>query len=212
MSEERTYSLRAYPLSWPEGWKRTPPHRKTHGHFKTYGDRINNEKGTRRVIEELQRISVKVDDVLISTNLKLNLSGYPRGDQGEPSDGGVAVYWRKNEKAPMKVIAIDRYHRVADNLAAIAATLEAMRAIERHGGAEILERTFQGFTALPQRASSTWRAVLGFLEGQPVTLEDVKSKFRQLAQLHHPDYGGDAAKFNEIAMTRAAAETELGAA
>ena len=37
-------------------------------------------------------------------------------------------------------MAIDAYTRTADNLAAVAATLEAMRAIERHGGAQILER------------------------------------------------------------------------
>jgi len=46
-------------------------------------------------------------------------------------------------------MAIDRYSTVEGNLAAIAATLDAMRAIERHGATVILERTFADFMALP---------------------------------------------------------------
>lgn len=88
------------------------------------------------------------DDCLVSSNLKLNMSGLPRSDQGEPTDPGVAVYWvtRKGER---RVMAIDIYNRVADNIAAVARTLEYMRGIERHGGASIQERAFTGFTALP---------------------------------------------------------------
>lgn len=209
MSDDRTYSLRAYPLAWPDGWKRTSPHKKAHGQFKTNGIRVGNEKATRRVLEELQRMGIKADDVLISTNLKLNLSGFPRGDQGT-GDGGVAVYWRKNETAPMKVIATDRYHRVADNLAALAATLEAMRAIERHGGAEILERTFQGFSALPAQGSFTWRAVLGFSANETPSIELVEARFREYAKQHHPDTGGTAEKFHELTTARDAARQELG--
>jgi hypothetical protein len=61
-------------------------------------------------------------------------------------------------------MAIDQYDRVEHNLAAIAATLDAMRAIKRHGGAEILDRAFTGFTALPapMAGGKPWRQVLGF--------------------------------------------------
>lgn len=65
---------------------------------------------------------------------RTNIDGFPRSGQSEPSDGGVAVYWLTST-GETKCIAIDRYDRVADNLAAVAATLDAMRAIERHGGA-----------------------------------------------------------------------------
>jgi hypothetical protein len=54
--------------------------------------------------------------------------------------------------------------RAADNLAAIAATLEAMRAIDRHGGATILNRAFTGFTALPPPADC-WKE-LGVNRGE----------------------------------------------
>jgi hypothetical protein len=46
-------------------------------------------------------------------------------------------------------MAIDIYTRIADNLAAVAATIDAMRAIERHGGAQILKRAWMGLKALP---------------------------------------------------------------
>jgi hypothetical protein len=72
----------------------------------------------------------------------------------------VAVYWIKTGRKQMKCMAIDRYGRVADNMAAIAATIEAMRAIERHGSAEILERAFLGFQALPE--PEQWWQVLEF--------------------------------------------------
>jgi len=51
-------------------------------------------------------------------------------------------------------MAIDIYDTVAGNLAAVAATLDAMRAIERHGGAQILKRAFQGFKALPSSTAT----------------------------------------------------------
>ena len=103
---------------------------------------------------ELAKLAVSRDDLIISTNVPTRLDGLPRGDARNPEDTGAAVYWRKAHDAPMKCMAVDRYKAVADNLCAIAATLEAMRAIERHGGAEILERTFRGFAALPERAGA----------------------------------------------------------
>jgi hypothetical protein len=109
----------------------------------------------------------------------------------------------------MRCMAIDRYTRVADNLAAIAATLEAMRAIERHGGGTILERAFLGFAALPENASQPWREVLG-IEGT-ATLELVLSRFRTLVKVHHPDYGGEKERetFERIVQARDAAMMEL---
>jgi DnaJ-domain-containing protein 1 len=85
-------------------------------------------------------------------------------------------------------MAVDRYDRVADNLAAIAATLEAMRAIERHGGALILDRVFTGFQALPA-PEQPWQ-VLGL--NSHATRDQVEEAWRRLAAKHHPDRGGNA--------------------
>jgi len=95
-------------------------------------------------------------------------------------------------------MAVDRYDRVADNLAAIAATLDAMRAIERHGGAAILDRAFAGFTALP--ASEQWFTVLGVsANASPAEIDEA---YRRLAMKHHPDRGGGEHEMSRINAAR----------
>lgn len=195
---------KAYPLSWPEGWKRTQSRK--FGHFKTARQWITVNDATRRVLNEFRLMGVKDDEIIVSTNIPLRLDGMPRSDK-EPADPGVAVYWQ-TKKSGMRCMAIDRYQHVADNIAAIAATLEAMRAIERHGGGTILERAFLGFAALPERASQHWRETLGVTLTQP-TLQYIEERFRALAQVHHPDKGGDRNKFEEIVQARDAARLEL---
>jgi DnaJ-domain-containing protein 1 len=97
-------------------------------------------------------------------------------------------------------MAIDRYDALADNLAAIAATLEAMRAIDRHGGAEILDRAFKGFVALPA-PEQPWN-VLGV--AMTATTGEIDEAYRRLAMQHHPDRGGDAAAMARINAAREA--------
>lgn len=205
----------AFPLSWPEGWKRTTS--RTSAQFgRTERDvngfrdkkRLSVADAVGRIVGELRRMGIPDWNVIISTNVPLRLDGLPRSDR-EPSDPGAAVYWRKNDKQVMRCMAIDRYTRVADNLAAIAATLEAMRAIERHGGATILDRAFLGFAALPEKASQPWREVLG-IEGQ-ASLDLIETRFRALVKVNHPDQGGDRKKFEEIVQAREAARMELSA-
>jgi hypothetical protein len=202
-------SIPAYPLQWPDGWPRAE--RRKDGQFgktetrpgqshKSKAD-LTMADAMKRVTYELDRLGVNVaDDSIVSTNLKLNLSGLPRGDQGEPGDPGVAVYFQKNG-GPMRVIAIDAYNRVRDNLAAIAATLEAMRAIERHGGAQILERAFSGFAALTAPGKSWWDV----LEVRPDASRDViEASFRRLARDRHPDRGGSHEAMAALNEARAA--------
>jgi hypothetical protein len=185
----------AYPLTWPANWPRTTSRKRAS--FTKHKNRLTVHDGVYRVFSELAHFRVARDDIIISTNVRTRLDGTPRSDQPEPSDPGVAVYW-EDRAGKTKVMAIDRYDRVADNLAAIAATLEAMRAIERHGGGQILERAFTGFTALP--APKTCWDVLGI---PPTNDEDaIMTRFRWLAKLHHPDNGGDHARMTEIIEAR----------
>jgi hypothetical protein len=218
MSETR------WPLSWPEGWKRCVNRErarfgrieKQYGQQRTDGSRpswgrsrdLTVADGVTRVLETLQKMGLPdVDATIISTNVEPRLDGLPRSNRGEPSDPGVAVYWR-DAKGRKKCMAVDRYDRVADNLAAIAATLEAMRAIERHGGAEILERTFLGFAQLPERNSRPWRIVLG-VAGDRVTREFIEAQFKSLARVRHPDAGGSQDAMAELNAARAQALTEV---
>lgn len=202
-------TIPAYPLSWPEGWKRTAPVFRTHARFgstrevrSTYSDNTWRQKGQITVAEavsrirgELQRMGIHDDDLVISTNLALRLDGLPRSGQGEPADPGAAVYWTMRDEAP-RCMAIDRYDRVADNLAAIAATLNAMRAIERHGGAEILNRAFTGFVALEHQGDPPWWEVLDL---DPSAKEPgITAAYRVMRSKHHPDRGGDPEQFQRV--------------
>ncbi|MGF6806245.1 hypothetical protein OKW30_001371 [Paraburkholderia sp. Clong3] len=207
--------IAAYPLQWPEGWPRTKSYARQHGKFSrqrraNYREDLTVADGVERVLLELGRLGIGRDDIVISTNLKTRLDGLPRSDQKAPDDPGVAVYWEKR-RGGRKVMAVDRYQKVADNLAAVAATLDAMRAIERHGGAQILERAFTGFTALPApEAPRHWREVIGV----PAYVRDmatVRAEYRRRAAQHHPDRpGGSHDAMTELNAALAMAEKEIG--
>lgn len=199
-------AIQAFPLTWPVGWRRTESFQRTRAQFgkkqQQYADRLVDGRTQRvptyqrtvdltisdaigRVLGELERMGLDREDVVISTNIRTRLDGLPYSNAAQPADPGVAVYWRKRKET--RCMAIDRYDRVQDNLAAIAATLDAMRAIERHGGATILDRAFQGFTALP--APEAWWQVLG-LSGPNATRSEIDFAHRTLIMKHHPDREG----------------------
>jgi hypothetical protein len=216
-------TITAYPLSWPPGWKRTDPAARAYGQFgttkrSTVGSWSSKEKitvaeATRRLREELGRMGVQDDDLVLSTNLRLRLDGLPRSDQAQPVDPGAAIFWTDPWTAQPRCMAIDRYTKVEQNIAALAATIEAMRAIERHGGAVVLERAFTGFTALPAPIVAGmkrhWRDVLGFPQDYLVHAELVKERFRSRASLAHPDKGGITADMAELNRARDEALQEI---
>jgi hypothetical protein len=210
----------AYPLQWPTGWERSHPAQKRHGKFKTgrsgyigYGDskrwesarELTINDAVKRVRTELAAMGIDEDDVVISTNLKLRLDGFPRSDQRDPDDAGAAVYWR--DRGQTRCMAIDRYYRIADNIGAIAATLEAMRAIERHGGATILDRAFTGFAALPPPAAP-WFEVLGVAAHAPTDV--VIDAYRRLRSATHPDRCADSDRFVDVQRAYEDFQSERG--
>jgi hypothetical protein len=206
---ERHFALKQYPLSWPDGWKREVDFRRKQGHFKLMGSRASVNTGFNRILDELRLMGIKRDDVLISTNVPTRLDGLPRSDQREPIDPGAAVYWRKDQNSAHQCIAIDIYTKVADNLCAIAATLEALRAIERHGGAQVQERSFRGFAALPaSTAKRHWRDVFGSA-ALLVTREAIEQEYRHLLQTRHPDRGGSHDEMAELNVAREDALREI---
>jgi hypothetical protein len=217
----------AFPLEWPAGWRRTPAARRINGKFNKKEtvyrtDGAGNQYGRQNskdisIIDAVQRIvatftlmGIDRQDVVISTNVRVRLDGLPRSGEREPDDPGVAVYWRDLVAGkPTRCMAIDRYGIVAHNLAAVAATLDAMRAIERHGGAEVLDRAFSGFLALPEKATQPWRDVLGIFE-PVVTRDTVLAKSRDLLLANNPDQGGDRDKYEAIIEARKRALAEVG--
>lgn len=208
-----TEPIQAYPLSWPIGWRRS--HVRERARFSKQvrslgsyprSDKVTIAEGLRRVLAELSRMDVPSWNVVISTNVPVRNDGLPYSKVREPDDPGAVVYWRGSGDK-RQCMAIDRYDRVADNLAAIAATLEAMRAIERHGGAEILDRAFTGFIALPA-PEQPWQ-VLGLETSNP-TREQIDRAYRDLASRHHPDKGGNAAEMARINAARDDLYARLG--
>lgn len=198
----------SYPLAWPHGWKRSSF--RTAGKFQigqgVQARKLTIRDGAKRVLLELGRMNVKADDVIVSHNVKPHIMD----SQGSNvSDPGVAVYWSTKGK-PQRVIALDAYQNVADNLAAAAATLEAMRAIERHGGAVVMDRAFEGFAALaPPSSQRDWWDVLECR--RDATPETIKAQHRRLIADNHPDRGGTHDKMAEIngARDRGLAERTL---
>lgn len=124
--------------------------------------------------------------------------GCPKSSQRKPKDVGVAVYFvRKNKDF---CIACDKYDDVRSNMRAIGLALEGLRAVERAGVTELLDRAFQGFARLPAAivpvAPPDFRKVLCLDKNWPWDLtedeahEDLMMNYKVAAKSAHPDRGG----------------------
>lgn len=185
----------AYPLSWPVGWSREGGHKRA-PFGRAYGKPTTIYGASQRLRAELARVDA--ENVVLSTNLRLNRDGTPMGKQAAPRDVGAACYfdlWNaaKDGFVP-SVLACDRWDRVEHNIHAIALHVEAMRAQERWGVGS-LAQAFAGYQALPARASGTpWWETLGC--ARTADRDAVERAFRVIALKHHPDRGGAIEKWN----------------
>lgn len=178
-------TITAFPLSWPTGWKRTSYRTRSR-----YGDR--SIAGARaELVGELRLMGAK--DVIISSNLELRNDGLPRSGQRQPSDTGVAVYFKR--KGKNGCFACDTWLAVEDNLWAIVLTIRALRQIDRAGASDMLDRAFTGFQALPAPTVEWWQ-VLGV---EPDVADVIiRARYRELVKQHHPDAGGDRIQLERI--------------
>jgi hypothetical protein len=200
MVSEHAEAIQRYPLQWPIGWKRTPAVNRGRADFRMtrFDDVIKDNQrvktkrttpinmavATKRLERQLDMLGAA--DAVLSSNVQLRLDGRPRGDEN-PGDPGAAVYFRFRARAT--VLACDRYQRVADNIAAIANHIDALRRIERYGVGTI-EQALAGYKALPADSAADWRAVFGFRVDEPVSVDAVQRAFKQRAMSAHPDRGG----------------------
>lgn len=193
----------AYPLAWPPGWPRRPEYNRADAKFGamekqagggfSYARKLTVAEALKRLAEELDRIAAKY--IVISSNLKLGAKGAPLSDQRKPSDPGVCVYFQLKGKPT--TLPCDRYRTVEGNLAAIAAHIEATRAIQRHG-VGTLDQMFTGFQALRAPGPKPWREVLGIKPEQPVDRVLLRQRRAELARTHHSDLGGSDDRMAEI--------------
>ena len=198
-----------YPLTWPPMRPRRAAELRKVGKFVTvknngnwrHAEPVSVAEALARLQRELDRIGASA--AIVSSNIETRLDGLPRSGQPEPSDPGVAVYFQLAGQ-PI-CMPCDTYLNVADNIAAIAAHIEATRAIERHGVASIAEM-FSGFVALPAPTARPWWDVLETRrDASPATIE---TQFRRLARDRHPDAGGSTGAMAELNAARAAAVNE----
>jgi hypothetical protein len=202
----------AYPLKWPDGWKRTPSHqRKTYSRFNTTFDAAR-----RKLMAELKLLQAR--NVVVSSWLPLKNDGTPYANAArmKMEDPGVAVYFELN-KRPM-VMARDAFTSIHDNLTSLYHAIAHLRGLERHGGAAMMERAFGGFVALNAPSKLHWTAVLGYpgnwRELTPETQKMwIQSRFAALAKERHPDMpGGSEEAFRLLAEARQAALANVGEA
>ena len=173
------------PGGWPPGWKRTKW-------------QITSRFRKPLTIADAQEVLADEIDRNGGTNATLTFNA---GDKLGRHDVGAAVYFTRYKK-PM-VLACDRYNTVADNILALAKTLDAMRAIERWGSSDMMERAYSGFAAFPMPVIRPWWDVLEV--GPNATREVIEASFRRLALVRHPDAGGSNELMAELNAARQAA-------
>lgn len=199
-------SIKRFPLEWPTGWKRTPPGRRAQGAFRTKQTQngwLTVTIATSRLESEVERLGAR--DPVLSTNVSLRLDGRPRSDE-QPIDPGAAICFSFRGKAT--VLACDRYRSVADNIAAIAAHIDALRRVERYGVGTI-EQALAGYKALPADSAADWRAVFGFTADSRPTIDQVDSAYKKAAREKHPDAGGTDIEMAHVNRARDFALEEL---
>lgn len=179
----------AYPLQWPMGWARTE--------YRSLS-RFNTSlfEAKRGLEAELSRLGAS--DPFVTTNIRLNRSGWPDSKAPRPDDVGVAVYFTREEVEIC--FPCDKWLTVADNLHAVELTIAAIRGIERWGAKEMMDAAFKGYAALPETSNAAAVAWWSVLEVDPnATAEQIHGAYRKLARRLHPDMAtGDVEQFKLI--------------
>lgn len=207
----------AYPLKWPEGWPRIKaPWRKPSSYFRN----LTPFKAKQTLVWELERLDAR--HIVISSNAPLDRFGQVAPDALGRTlpDPGVAIYFML-EKQEI-VMAQDLFDQPYGNVRSLALAIEAMRALERHGGGTMMKRAFNGFAALPPPGAQPggprpWREILEVeCPANPdgatreAFLMMAEARFKTKARKAHPDAGGSTDAMAELNGALEAARAELG--
>lgn len=177
-------------LTWPDNKPRAA--QRVGGPFK------NREAAseTRGVETELERWGIR--QFIVSRDNQRIYAGDP-----------AATVWWISRLGELRVLACDKYAKLADNLHAIRLTLEAMRALERWG-AYTAEQAAEGARLAlppPEGAAPNWRKLLGHVSGLPndKQLVLVEHTYRSMSR----EAAGDEATQRELNLAIEAARKEL---
>lgn len=189
-------STQAFPLSWPTGWPRHKGQQDSDTRFR--GPTFHWDRVYRGLKDELRRIGAT--NIVVSTNQPLRGDGAPYAQQRNIQDTGVAVYFTRNGKS--LVMAQDRFWSIIGNMRSLTMAIEGLRQMERHGGATMMERAFDGFAALPP-PEDCW-STLG-LAGIPqanISRATIMNAFRTRAMEGHSDTGSGNVDMDRLVKAR----------
>ncbi len=205
-------------LNWPAGFSRTPKAERQRAAFGrsnpvaapgSFRGKVSMTiaAAVSRLTEELDRFTKagrgwRTTEVVITADVPVLARGDFRSQGPEPDDRGAALWFELDGREV--VLCCDKWDRVADNITAIAKTLEAMRGLERWGVSET-ERAFTGFAALPapgESTSRTWWDILGIDCFDRHTPDSINAAYRRRAMECHPDRGGSSEAMSELNAAR----------
>lgn len=187
------------PLEWPDNTGITPDAKRRVGKFSSGGKGyVTMGVAIDRLIGECNRLGAK--NVTLNAMFALTRTGSVSQAVARSSDQAVVLRFSKN--GVEYTLPCDRYTTAEDNVAALAAHIEATRAIERHGVAST-EQALQAFAALPPpsnlpaiKPKRDWWTVLGVFPTADAEL--IEAAYRVKAKQLHPDTGGDPEEFKEL--------------
>lgn len=139
--------------------------------------------------------------------------GWPRAD-ARPSQPGVVLHFQ-TRRGPM-IFPSDKFNSWEDNLRAIGLTLEALRAVERHG-ATFDGQQYTGWAALPKSkgddelrlAASVLLKAAEWAE-RTIKKESFDRIWKAAVMKAHPDQGGSNERFNEVIAARDLIREKMG--
>ena len=210
----------SYPLNWPAGKTRTSDWDRMGSVYKKNGRNVTLAESQTRLYLSLDKFNnqgkgfvVNTDDAdlcELRTMMQLRRDGqFFLSDQKTPPDAGAVVYFQI-DNSPI-TIAIDRFVKIEQNIAACAAAIDSLRQLFRVDAGTFLAAA-SGLNALPAPsvvANPNWRTVLGFDQRYSPTLDEVKHNYRTMAKAAHPDSGGTKQTMAALNIAYSEAKTEL---
>ena len=191
-----------HPLDWPPGRAMTPHHLTSEALWRSGGRRLNFGQALTRLRTQIGAMTKhgqawRTTGMMLSTNYELIKDrSRPKAQQGVPYHPGAA--FRFDMDGEHYHLACDRWDRVSDNIAAIAAHIEALRGQERWGVSDMKQAFAGNLAALPP--PEQWFQVLGV--SATAGRSEINAAYRKLAASAHPDRGGSDTEMARLNSAR----------
>lgn len=185
-------NVRFVPLDLKDYPGARPPDQRRYSQFKAGWDRTLEQL-------EYELSALGASGIVIQAGFRQNeirLDGWPLG-KATPTHPAVVLSFRDAENRPLS-FPCDRFASYAENLRAIALSLEALRAVDRYGVTKLGEQ-YAGFKQIEEVKPWTVEDAALFLDVKSgvradvilQTAENFRIAYRQAAKHLHPDTGGN---------------------